>query len=188
MPQPPLRGGAHRRRAVRPVPHGGDRDCRRWRGGPARLRAGRQHRDAIAKASKPIYTTVNATAAKEALCAFDAAWGHRYQAAIRLWRNAWEEFIPFLDYDTEIRNVICSTNGGITERPLSPRDPRVWPVFHRSGHQMPMLGHPIARPDRDRSEAMDDALEASTERLRHHIRRPPTSQREQLNRRCCLHR
>ena len=35
---------------------------------------------------------------------------YRYPAAIRLWRNAWEEFIPFLDYDTEARKVICSTN------------------------------------------------------------------------------
>ena len=25
-------------------------------------------------------------------------------------RNAWEEFIPFLDYDVEIRKVLCSTN------------------------------------------------------------------------------
>jgi len=41
---------------------------------------------------------------------FDAEWGYRYPAAIRLWRNAWEEFIPFLDYDTEARKVICSTN------------------------------------------------------------------------------
>lgn len=24
--------------------------------------------------------------------------------------GAWEEFIPFLDYDIEIRRVICSTN------------------------------------------------------------------------------
>jgi putative transposase len=29
---------------------------------------------------------------------------------IRLWRNAWNEFIPFLDYYAEIRKVICSTN------------------------------------------------------------------------------
>jgi transposase-like protein len=29
---------------------------------------------------------------------------------IRLWRNAWEEFTPFLDYDPEIRRVLCSTN------------------------------------------------------------------------------
>jgi transposase-like protein len=25
---------------------------------------------------------------------------------IRLWRNAWEEFTPFLDYDPEIRTVL----------------------------------------------------------------------------------
>jgi putative transposase len=29
---------------------------------------------------------------------------------IRLWEKAWDEFIPFLDYDVEIRKVICSTN------------------------------------------------------------------------------
>ena len=28
----------------------------------------------------------------------------------RLWENAWSEFVPFLDYDVEIRRVICSTN------------------------------------------------------------------------------
>ncbi len=27
-----------------------------------------------------------------------------------MWDNAWEEFIPFLDYDVEIRRVLCSTN------------------------------------------------------------------------------
>ena len=30
-------------------------------------------------------------------------WGGKYRAMIRLWRNAWNEFIPFLDYDIEIR-------------------------------------------------------------------------------------
>ena len=38
------------------------------------------------------------------------SWGTRYPAIIRLWENAWAEFIPFLDYDVEIRTVICSTN------------------------------------------------------------------------------
>ena len=37
-------------------------------------------------------------------------WGTKYGAIMRLWNNAWEEFIPFLDYDVEIRTVICSTN------------------------------------------------------------------------------
>jgi transposase-like protein len=42
--------------------------------------AGRQHRDAIAKAIKPIYTAVNAAAAKEVLEAFDAEWGARFRS------------------------------------------------------------------------------------------------------------
>jgi transposase-like protein len=29
---------------------------------------------------------------------------------VRVWENAWSEFVPFLDYDVEIRRVICSTN------------------------------------------------------------------------------
>ena len=49
-------------------------------------------------------------AAAAALDAVDEKWGTRYPAIIRLWRNAWEEFIPFLDYDVEIRKVIRSTN------------------------------------------------------------------------------
>lgn len=31
-------------------------------------------------------------------------------AITKLWDSAWEEFIPFLDYDVEIRTVMCSTN------------------------------------------------------------------------------
>jgi transposase-like protein len=29
-------------------------------------------------------------------------WGDKYAAMVRLWRNAWEEFTPFLVYDVEI--------------------------------------------------------------------------------------
>ena len=59
---------------------------------------------------KPIYTAPNPTAALTALEDLDEKWGKKYGAMIRLWRNAWTEFIPFLDYDIEIRKVICSTN------------------------------------------------------------------------------
>jgi transposase-like protein len=34
----------------------------------------------------------------------------KYGAMARLWRNPWEEFTPFLEYDVEIRRMICSTN------------------------------------------------------------------------------
>jgi transposase-like protein len=66
--------------------------------------------DALRRDVKPIYTAVNADAARAALEELAGRWGQRYPAIIRLWENAWEEFIPFLDYDVEIRQVICSTN------------------------------------------------------------------------------
>ena len=66
--------------------------------------------DALKRDLKPIYTAVNAEAARAALGDLAEKWGTRYGAIIRLWENAWEQFIPFLDYDVEIRQVICSTN------------------------------------------------------------------------------
>ncbi len=72
--------------------------------------ASRRDWDALKRAVKPIYTAVNAAAARQALDELAAEWGQRYPAVIRLWHNAWEQFIPFLDYDVEIRKVLCSTN------------------------------------------------------------------------------
>jgi putative transposase len=66
--------------------------------------------DAIKRDVKPIYTAPNPAAARAALDELAEKWGTKYAAIIRLWENAWEEFIPFLDYDLEIRTVLCSTN------------------------------------------------------------------------------
>ena len=66
--------------------------------------------DAMKRDVKLIYTAVSADAARAALDELTGTWGSRYGAVIRLWENAWEQFIPFLDYDREIRTVICSTN------------------------------------------------------------------------------
>lgn len=72
--------------------------------------AGRQHWDAIAKALRPIYTAPTEAAAMERFLEFAEAWGARYPAIVRLWENAWAEFVPFLAFDAEIRRVVCSTN------------------------------------------------------------------------------
>jgi putative transposase len=72
--------------------------------------AARQYWDALGRSVKPIYTAVNAAAARAAFDDLVEAWGARYPAIIRLWDSAWAEFIPFLDYDLEIRKVLCSTN------------------------------------------------------------------------------
>ena len=36
--------------------------------------------------------------------------GAALPAIIKLWENAWPEFVPFLRFDTEIRTVVCTTN------------------------------------------------------------------------------
>jgi transposase-like protein len=72
--------------------------------------ASRKYWDELAKDLKPVYTAPTAAAAEAALEEVEDKWGARYPAISRLWRNAWTEFVPFLDYDVEIRRVICSTN------------------------------------------------------------------------------
>ena len=69
----------------------------------------RKYWDEIKRDVKPIYTAVNAATGARLLRAGREV-GQRYPAVVRLWDNAWSEFIPFLDYDVEIRRVICSTN------------------------------------------------------------------------------
>ncbi|WP_435280101.1 transposase [Streptomyces sp. 1222.5] len=29
---------------------------------------------------------------------------------MRLWESAWAEFVPFLQFDAEIRRIVCTTN------------------------------------------------------------------------------
>jgi putative transposase len=70
----------------------------------------RRYWDELKRDLKPVYTAVNAVAARGAFDELAGKWGQRYPAVVRLWENAWEEFIPFLDYDVEIRRVLCSTN------------------------------------------------------------------------------
>ena len=72
--------------------------------------ASKRYWEAIAKDLRPIYTAPNATAAWAAFEEMEEKWGKAYPAIPKLWRNSWEQFIPFLDYDIEIRKVLCSTN------------------------------------------------------------------------------
>lgn len=72
--------------------------------------ASRKDWDELARDLRPIYTAVNAEAARARFEEFAEKWAARYPAITGLWASAWEEFIPFLDYDVEIRRIICSTN------------------------------------------------------------------------------
>ncbi|MBW3093750.1 IS256 family transposase [Bifidobacterium sp. 82T10] len=66
--------------------------------------------DALKRDLKPVYTAVNEAAAERARDEMLAKWDGKYPAIRGLWLNAWDRFVPFLDYDVEIRRVICSTN------------------------------------------------------------------------------
>jgi putative transposase len=80
--------------------------------------ASKRYWEAIAKDLRPIYTAPNATAAWAAFEELEEKWGKAYPAIPKLWRNSWEQFIPFLDYDIEIRKVLCSTNAIVILSPL----------------------------------------------------------------------
>ena len=56
---------------------------------------------------------------------FSETWEGRYPAIVRLWEHAWAEFIPFLNFDPEIRAVICTTNA---IESLNARFPRARPA------------------------------------------------------------
>ena len=111
---------------------------------------------------------------------FAAKWGERYPAIMRLWENAWAEFVPFLDYSPEIRKVIYShERDREPQRPLPPR---------ASG---PAATSPTSRPRSSAStspcaastppaaaEPLDEPMEARPQRLRRHLRRPNQPQRQ----------
>ena len=116
---------------------------------PARLQ---RDWDELKRDVKPIYTAVNAAAARAAFDELAEKWGQRYPAIIRLWDNAWAEFIPFLDYDIEIRKVICShERDRDAERPLPAGGQGPRPLPDRAGRaEVPLPGDPVPGPDRDR--------------------------------------
>jgi putative transposase len=72
--------------------------------------ASRKDWSQIAKDLKPVYTAPSEAAALDRFAEFAGKWEKRYPAIIGLWTNAWAEFVPFLQFDNEIRTVICTTN------------------------------------------------------------------------------
>jgi transposase len=97
--------------------------------------------DALRREVKPIYTAVNAAAACEAFEQLAEVWGQRYPAIVRLWDNAWEEFIPFLDYGAcrkitrvvRLELVTGSGSWGVAKsyRPVLRDQPMLLPVDMR---------------------------------------------------------
>jgi len=67
-------------------------------------------RQKIAAGMRSIYTAPSIEAAEIALKDLDATWGRQYPGVLDVWRRAWNEFIPFLDYPPELRRIVYTTN------------------------------------------------------------------------------
>ena len=72
--------------------------------------AARQDWDTISKQIRPVYEAATVEQAEARFDEFADRWGAKYPAIVKLWGSAWEEFIPFLAWDVEIRRIICTTN------------------------------------------------------------------------------
>ena len=70
----------------------------------------RREREQVARDLRPIYTAVDADAAREALEQFDEKWGKRFPPITKSWHDAWEQVIPFLAFPAEVSRVIYTTN------------------------------------------------------------------------------
>lgn len=67
-------------------------------------------RKKVSAGLRPIYTAPTVDAAEKALADFENGIGKQYPAIVKLWRDQWETFIPFLAFPPEIRRVVYTTN------------------------------------------------------------------------------
>lgn len=68
-------------------------------------------RRAVSAALKKIYTATDESTAHAALSEFEASeLGQKYPRSVKVWRDAWERFVPFLQFPPVARKVIYTTN------------------------------------------------------------------------------
>ena len=137
--------------------------------------AGRQDWDAIAKDLRPIYTApTEPTPPVTGSTSSPRPGASSIRRSSACGRTAWAEFVPFLAYELEIRRVIYSDQRHREpQRPVPTGGPSTRALPQRAGRtQVPLPGDPIPRPDRSRQATLGGALEARTQRLRPHVRRP----------------
>lgn len=72
--------------------------------------ASKKHWSAITRQMRSIYEAPTVEAAQANFDEFAEAWRDLYPAMIGSWENAWDEFVPFLDFPPELRRVVYTTN------------------------------------------------------------------------------
>ena len=69
-----------------------------------------QDRKRVAAGMRRLYTAPTVEAAELEFKNLETDFGAQYPGVIDVWRRAWNEFIPFLDYPPELRKVVYTTN------------------------------------------------------------------------------
>ena len=64
----------------------------------------------ITKAMREIYTASTVDVAVARFQEFSDDWKAKYPAMIQSWERSWPEFVPFLEFPTELRRVVYTTN------------------------------------------------------------------------------
>ena len=107
----------------------------------------------IAKDLKPVYTAASESEALDRFAEFSGKWEKRYPAIIRLWENAWAEFVPFLavrpgNQDRHLHDE----RDRVDQRPAAAGGERPRPLPDRAGrHEVPVPGDHEPGPDRARA-------------------------------------
>lgn len=72
--------------------------------------ASKKHWGQITRELREIYTAPSIGAAEVSFEAFAATWEPVYPAMVKAWRDAWDDFEPFLEFPVELRTIVYSTN------------------------------------------------------------------------------
>ena len=68
-------------------------------------------RRAVSAALKKVYTATDESTAEAALKEFsDSELGVKYPQSVKVWQDAWDRFVPFLQFPPAARKVIYTTN------------------------------------------------------------------------------
>jgi transposase-like protein len=70
----------------------------------------KKHWGQVCRELREIYTAPSLAAAEARFDEFANTWRDKYPAMIATWETAWPEFVPFLEFPAELRQIVYTTN------------------------------------------------------------------------------
>ena len=70
----------------------------------------KKHWGQVCRELREMYTAPSLQAAEARFAEFADTWRDKYPAMIATWESAWGEFVPFLEFPAELRQIVYTTN------------------------------------------------------------------------------